>query len=47
MSRAVYAIRVAGGEVPSAVLEDFEGVSMVGRSLITTLFAEVDPFALI
>src|SRR3954464_10443759 len=46
MSRAVDAIRVAGGEVPSAVLEDFEGVSMVGQSLITTLSAEVESAAL-
>jgi len=45
MSRAGYVIRVAGGEVPPAGLEDFEGV-LVGQSLITTLFAEVDSVAL-
>jgi hypothetical protein len=46
MSRAVYAIRVAG-EVPPAVLENFEGVTSIAQSLDTTLRADlVDSAAL-
>jgi hypothetical protein len=46
MSRATYAIRVSG-ELPHGVLDNFEGVTSIAKSMDTALRADLaDPAAL-